>query len=184
MGSPTSPLRLGIRSQAPGARIYLYTALHPYPGTTNGRAGLPFCVPPSRARTPSAPPRSDTTRSTKPHAARTMAAAPTMPGGSAPAGTGISTRYPSTTPVGLALGSDSPRADQPSPGTLGHTAEEILTPQTLLMPAFSLPAPPHPVTRDASPSPERSPTQRTTRLVVAASAVCLQAPLNFRRKVA
>src|SRR4030095_7094414 len=27
------------------------------------------------------------------------------------AGTGISTRYPSTTPVGLALGPDSPRAD-------------------------------------------------------------------------
>lgn len=76
MGSPTSPLRLGIRSQAPGARIYLYTALHPYPGTTTGRAGLPFCVPPSRARTPSAAPRPATTRSTRPHAARTMTPPP------------------------------------------------------------------------------------------------------------
>ena len=47
MGSPTSPHRLGIRSQARGARIYLHTALHPYPGTTTTRAGLPFCVTPS-----------------------------------------------------------------------------------------------------------------------------------------
>src|ERR1700712_4237692 len=35
------------------------------------------------------------------------------------AGTGISTRCPSTTPVGLALGPDLPRADYPGPGTLG-----------------------------------------------------------------
>ena len=47
MGSPTSPHRLGIRSQARGARIYLHTALHPYPGTTTTRAELPFCVTPS-----------------------------------------------------------------------------------------------------------------------------------------
>src|SRR5690606_4915550 len=54
-------------------------------------------------------------------------------------GTGISTRSPSTTPVGLALGPDSPWADEPSPGTLGHPAAEILTLHSLLMPAFSLP---------------------------------------------
>ena len=47
MGSPTSPLRLGIRSQARGARICLRTALHPCPGTTIARVGLPFCVTPS-----------------------------------------------------------------------------------------------------------------------------------------
>src|SRR5699024_7237842 len=132
-----------------------------YPGTTTGRAGLPFCVPPSRARTPSAAPRPATTRSPKATRRTNDDTTTTMPGGSAPAGTGLSTRCPSTTPVGLALGPDSPRPDQPSPGTLGHPAVEILTPQTLLLPAFSLPAPPHPVTRHASPSPERSPTQTT-----------------------
>ena len=53
-------------------------------------------------------------------------------------GTGISTRYPSTTPVGLALGPDLPRADEPAPGTLSHPADGILTRLSLLMPAFSL----------------------------------------------
>ena len=42
-------------------------------------------------------------------------------------GTGISTRCPSTTPVGLALGPDSPWADWPGPGTLGLTAGKVLT---------------------------------------------------------
>ncbi len=42
-------------------------------------------------------------------------------------GTGISTRYPSTTPVGLALGPDSPWADWPGPGTLGLSAGKVLT---------------------------------------------------------
>jgi hypothetical protein len=58
------------------------------------------------------------------------------------AGTGISTRCPSTTPYGLALGPDSPRADKLDPGTLGHPAAGILTLHALLMPAFSLPPPP------------------------------------------
>ena len=35
------------------------------------------------------------------------------------AGTGISACFPSTTPFGLALGPDLPRADEPSPGILG-----------------------------------------------------------------
>src|SRR3712207_8284544 len=43
------------------------------------------------------------------------------------AGTGISTRCPSTTPVGLALGPDLPRADEPGPGTLGQSADGFLT---------------------------------------------------------
>ena len=42
-------------------------------------------------------------------------------------GTGISTRCPSTTPVGLALGPDSPWADWPGPGTLGLPAGKVLT---------------------------------------------------------
>ena len=42
-------------------------------------------------------------------------------------GTGISTRCPSTTPDGLALGPDSPWADWPGPGTLGLSAGKVLT---------------------------------------------------------
>ena len=40
--------------------------------------------------------------------------------------TGILTCYPSTTPFGLALGSDLPWEDSPGPGTLGFSAGEIL----------------------------------------------------------
>src|SRR3982751_4684833 len=78
------------------------------------------------------------------------------------AGTGISTRYPSTTPLGLALGPDSPRAEKPGPGTLGHPAEGFLTLHSLLMPAFSLVQPPrlgHPA---ASLVARRSPTDPHT----------------------
>ena len=53
-------------------------------------------------------------------------------------GTGISTRCPSTTPLGLALGPDLPRADEPSSGNLGSSVRGILTHVPLLTPAFSL----------------------------------------------
>ena len=53
-------------------------------------------------------------------------------------GTGISTRSPSTTPLGLALGPDLPRADEPSSGNLGFSVRGILTHVPLLTPAFSL----------------------------------------------
>ena len=52
--------------------------------------------------------------------------------------TGISTCYPSTTPLGLALGPDLPRADQLYPGNLRYSAGRILTFLSLLIPAFSL----------------------------------------------
>ena len=45
----------------------------------------------------------------------------------------------STTPVGLALGPDSPRDDERGPGTLGHQADGIFTRLSLIMSAFSLP---------------------------------------------
>ena len=45
---------------------------------------------------------------------------------------------PSTTPLGLALGPDLPRADQLYPGNLGYSAGRILTSLSLLIPAFSL----------------------------------------------
>ena len=53
-------------------------------------------------------------------------------------GAGISTSYPSATPFGLTLGPDLPWVDEPSPGNLAHSTVEILTPLSLLMPAFSL----------------------------------------------
>ncbi len=52
--------------------------------------------------------------------------------------TGISTCCPSTTPLGLALGPDLPRADQLYSGNLGYSAVKILTSLSLLIPAFSL----------------------------------------------
>ena len=55
---------------------------------------------------------------------------------------GISTCCPSATHLCLALGPDLPRADQLYPGNLGYPAVRILTLLSLLIPAFSLPAPP------------------------------------------
>ena len=52
--------------------------------------------------------------------------------------TGISTCYPSTTTLVLALGPDLPRADQLYSGNLGYSATRILTLFSLLIPAFSL----------------------------------------------
>ena len=69
---------------------------------------------------------------------------------------GISTCCPSTTPFGLALGPDLPRADQLYPGNLGYSAERIPTSLSLLIPAFSLPCPPRLLTvplRRASNAP-------------------------------
>ena len=56
--------------------------------------------------------------------------------------TGISTCRPSATAPALALGPDSPRADQLYPGNLGYSAIRILTLFSLLIPAFSLPCTP------------------------------------------
>ncbi len=78
--------------------------------------------------------------------------------GRAWSGTGISTSCPSTTPLGLALGPDLPWADEPSPGTLGQSAEEILTLHSLLMPAFALVQSPRLAYAAASLSARRSPT--------------------------
>ena len=69
----------------------------------------------------------------------------------------------STTPVGLALGPDSPGDDERGPGTLGHPADGILTRLSLLMSAFSLPRSPRHAYAAASPLGGRSPTQRPQR---------------------
>ena len=74
------------------------------------------------------------------------------------AGAGISTCCPSTTPLGLALGPDLPRADEPSPGNLGQSVCRILTYISLLTPAFSLPYAPTLLTVCLRRCMERSPT--------------------------
>src|ERR687886_2421247 len=121
-------------------RICLWCGLHAYPGTTTGRAQLPSCVTPSLTYYPpgSRPPRH---RPRRDGPARCGERSGGRHGRSF-AGTGISTRCPSTTPVGLALGPDSPRADELDPGTLDHSAPMFLTSDSLLMPAFSLAPPP------------------------------------------
>ena len=79
--------------------------------------------------------------------------------GRAATGTGLSTRCPSTTPVGLALGPDSPWADWPGPGNLGLSAGKVLT---CLIATHACIHTPLPFTHDpshASPDRGRSPTQ-------------------------
>ena len=83
--------------------------------------------------------------------------------GRAHTGTGISTRCPSTTPVGLALGPDLPWADQLDPGTLSQSAHTFLTCVSLLMPAFSLVNRPPLPSGAASPGTRRSPTHHSGR---------------------
>ena len=73
-------------------------------------------------------------------------------------GTGISAWCPSATPVGLALGPDLPRADEPSSGNLGSSVRGILTHVPLLTPAFSLPCAPHVLPVMLHRCMERSPT--------------------------
>lgn len=97
------------------------------------------------------------------------------------AGTGISTCFPSTTPFGLALGPDLPRADEPSPGILGLSVCRILTYISLLTPAFSLPYTPPLLTVWLPRSMERSPTTQGIFLASAVSVLCL-APVHFRRR--
>ena len=87
-------------------------------------------------------------------------------------GTRISTGYPSTTPVGLALGPDSPWEDELDPGTLSHPAGKILTCHSLLMPAFSLAHIP-PLLTVWLHHMHDAPLPKQQKLLAAASAVCL-----------
>ena len=93
--------------------------------------------------------------------------------------TGISTCYPSTTPFGLALGPDSPRADQLYPGNLGYSAVGILTPLSLLIPAFSLPVTPLSLSAQLLCSQECSPTDALRHPRVS---VLRFSPGHFRRR--
>ena len=97
------------------------------------------------------------------------------------AGTGISACFPSTTPFGLALGPDLPRADEPSPGILGLSVCRILTYISLLTPAFSLPCSP-PLLTVRLLRACNAPLPLNSKVESAASVVCL-APVHFRRRV-
>ena len=95
-------------------------------------------------------------------------------------GAGISTSFPSATPLGLALGPGSPRADQPRPGNLGYSAARIPTLLSLLIPAFSLPIPPPTLTGSASPVLGMLPYRSISSMEPAAS-VSRLSPGHFRR---
>ena len=92
---------------------------------------------------------------------------------------GISTCCPSTTPFGLALGPDLPRADQLYPGNLGYSAVRILTLLSLLIPAFSLPDTPRllPV-----PLPRVSNAPLPTYQIRSCASVSCFSPGHFRRR--
>ena len=94
--------------------------------------------------------------------------------------TGISTCYPSATLFSLTLGPDSPRADQLYPGNLRHPAWGILTPISLLIPAFSLPGTP-PLLPVRLLCAGDAPLPTTVSCDSRASAVCFS-PGHFRRR--
>src|SRR3712207_1062450 len=104
--SPQSAMRQASPSCATDLPMARATPLHRY---YHSPVGLPSCVTPSLAYyqlgSPARPPRSQVspTASVGQHH--------WVQHGRSFAGTGISTRCPSTTPVGLALGPDSPWAD-------------------------------------------------------------------------
>lgn len=85
----------------------------------------------------------------------------------------------STTPVGLALGPDSPRDDERGPGTLGHPAREIRTPVSLLMSAFSLPGSPPQDSSAASPRPGTLSYQTSKQIDASASSVACLSPATL-----
>ena len=129
IGSPNSPhSAMHHLSGFSERRIYLSFSLQVYPSITTDWYGY----------LPASPHRLTTTRegSTQPINPIDPKVAggspfgwlvPLIHQGRAHTGTGISTRCPSTTPVGLALGPDSPWADWPGPGTLGLSAGKVLT---------------------------------------------------------
>jgi hypothetical protein len=91
-------------------------------------------------------------------------------------GTGISTRCPSTTPVGLALGPDSPWADWPGPGTLGLSAGKVLTCLIATHACILTPTPSTAPSLGCFTGVQDAPLPNVTpkgMVVAAASAVCL-----------
>ena len=120
--------RLCITSQDYERRIYLSSSLPVCPSITTDWYGyLP--ASPHRLTTtnegPAQPCKPLNPKVSGDHSFGRLV--PLIHQGRAHTGTGISTRCPSTTPVGLALGPDSPWEDWPGPGTLGLSAGKVLT---------------------------------------------------------
>ncbi len=100
-----------------------------------------------------------------------------------PRGTGISTCYPSATLYSLALGPDLPREDKLYPGNLRYSANRIPTCFSLLIPAFSLHAPPLLLTVQLRRSMDAPLPHRLSlsQPVSTASVLCFS-PGHFRRR--
>ncbi len=134
IGSPNSPQSaMHHLSGLYETRIYLGFSLQVYPPsiTTDWYGYLP-ASPPHRLTTtsegPAQPPRKPAHPKVIGESGFFGRLVPLIHQGRTHTGTGISTRCPSTTPVGLALGPDSPWADWPAPpGTLGLSAGKVLT---------------------------------------------------------
>jgi hypothetical protein len=92
---------------------------------------------------------------------------------------GISTCCPSATTLVLTLGPDCPRADQLYPGNLGYSALKILTSISLLIPAFSLPDCPLPLSVQLRPV-SNAPLPIILSYDPQASVSCFS-PAHFRR---
>lgn len=163
-----SPLRLYE------TRIYLCLVLQAYPGITTDRYGY----------LPASPHRLTTTKEgpTQPrHSSHPKAISnngfgwlvPLIHQGRTHTGTGISTRCPSTTPVGLALGPDSPWADWPGPGTLGLSAGKVLTCLFATHACILTPTPSTTRSLGGFTGRRTLPYPTITKIVAAASAVCL-----------
>lgn len=127
-GSPNSPQRYASPLRISERRICLSLSLPACPSVTTDWYGyLP--ASPLRLTTTSEVP-TQPQNSTPPKGSDRSGfgwLVPLIRHGRPHTGTGISTRCPSTTPVGLALGPDSPWADWPGPGTLGLSAGKVLT---------------------------------------------------------
>ena len=149
-----SPLR------NPERRICLSLSLPACPSTTIRWYGYLPASPPRLTTTtedPTQPPTATPPKGRSQHGFGRLV--PVFHHGRAHTGTGISTRCPSTTPVGLALGPDSPWADWPGPGTLGLSAGKVLT---CLIATHACIRTPHTFTTGhpmTSPVRGRSPTQ-------------------------
>ena len=152
-----SPLRIN------DTRIYLGFSLQVCPSITTDWYGYLPASPHRLTTTNPGPTQQTTAVHPKVHGQRSFGwLAGLIHQGRSHTGTGISTRYPSTTPVGLALGPDLPRADELDPGTLDHSAHGFLTRDSLLMPAFSLVSPPALDHSGPSLATRRSPTHPHT----------------------